>query len=178
MKVIIGTKIGMTQIIGEDGLVTPVTILQAGPATVTQVKTAESDGYNAVQLGYGQGKNLSKSVSGHVKKAGENITPKVLREFRLENAAEAKRLGLCVEMEVWQIIEDAQGNIDNPQHIEKFMDYMYAGAETGSMLSCKTYYHGSAPGGCITNGWKSKNPRYRELYDTCYLFAKEKLEVK
>ena len=90
MKVILGTKIGMTQIIGEDGVVTPVTILEAGPATVTQVKTAEKDGYNAVQLGYGQGKNLSKSVSGHVKKAGENINPKVLKEFRTENEPEAK----------------------------------------------------------------------------------------
>ena len=88
MKVILGTKIGMTQIIGEDGIVTPVTILQAGPVTVTQIKTTETDGYNAVQLGYGQGKNLSKSVSGHVKKAGENINPKVLKEFRTESAPE------------------------------------------------------------------------------------------
>ncbi len=95
-----------------------------------------------------------------------------------ENAAEAKRLGMCVEMEVWKVREDENGNIDNPGNIEKFMDYMYAGAETGSMLSCKMYYHGSAPGGVITNGWKSKNPRYREMYDTCYLFAKEKLESK
>ena len=90
MQVILGTKIGMTQIIGEDGVVTPVTILQAGPATVTQIKTTESDGYNAVQLGYGQGKNLSKSVSGHVKKAGENINPKVIKEFRTESAPELK----------------------------------------------------------------------------------------
>ena len=90
MKVILGTKIGMTQIIGEDGVVTPVTILQAGPVTVTQVKTIETDGYNAVQLGYGQGKNLSKSVSGHTKKAGENISPKVIREFRLDDTPEAK----------------------------------------------------------------------------------------
>ncbi|MBQ2660285.1 50S ribosomal protein L3 [Candidatus Saccharibacteria bacterium] len=90
MQVILGTKIGMTQIIGKDGVVTPVTILQAGPVTVTQIKTVESDGYNAVQLGYGQGKNLSKSVSGHVKKAGENINPKVLKEFRTENAPEVK----------------------------------------------------------------------------------------
>ena len=89
MKVIIGTKIGMTQIIGQDGTVTPVTILQAGPATVTQVKTVETDGYNAVQLGYGQGKNLSKSVSGHVKKAGD-ITPKILKEFRTEETPEYK----------------------------------------------------------------------------------------
>ncbi|MBQ6394225.1 50S ribosomal protein L3 [Candidatus Saccharibacteria bacterium] len=90
MKVIIGTKIGMTQIIGADGIVTPVTILQAGPATVTQVKTIETDGYNAVQLGYGQGKNLSKSVSGHVKKAGENVKPKVLKEFRTKETPELK----------------------------------------------------------------------------------------
>ena len=88
MKVIIGTKIGMTQIIGQDGTVTPVTVLQAGPTTVTQVKTVESDGYNAVQLGYGQGKNLSKSVSGHVKKAG--ITPSVLKEFRMEDTPDCK----------------------------------------------------------------------------------------
>ena len=90
MKVIIGTKIGMTQIIAEDGTVTPVTILQAGPTTVTQVKTVETDGYNAVQLGYGQGKNLSKSVSGHIKKAGEKLSPKVLKEFRTEDTPEYK----------------------------------------------------------------------------------------
>ena len=98
MKVILGTKIGMTQIIGEDGIVTPVTILEAGPATVTQVKTVEKDGYNAVQLGIGQGKNLSKSVSGHVKKAGENINPKVLKEFRTEKEPEVS-LGDTITVE-------------------------------------------------------------------------------
>ncbi|MBQ3309437.1 50S ribosomal protein L3 [Candidatus Saccharibacteria bacterium] len=90
MQVIIGTKIGMTQIIGEDGIVTPVTILQAGPATVTQIKTVETDGYNAVQLGFGQSKNLSKSVSAHVKKAGKDLSPKVLKEFRVEKEPEVK----------------------------------------------------------------------------------------
>ena len=93
MQVILGTKIGMTQIIGADGVVTPVTILQAGPATVTQIKTVETDGYNAVQLGVGQGKNLSKSVSGHVKKAGENINPKILKEFRVAEVPEGTKLG-------------------------------------------------------------------------------------
>ena len=102
MQVILGTKIGMTQIIGEDGVVTPVTILQAGPATVTQIKTVESDGYNAVQLGYGQGKNLSKSVSGHVKKAGENINPKVLKEFRVEATPEMK-LGDEITVEAFNL---------------------------------------------------------------------------
>ena len=90
MKVILGTKIGMTQIISEDGLVTPVTILQAGPATVTQIKTVETDGYNAVQLGYGKGKNLSKSVSVHVKKAGETLSPKILKEFRTDSTTDFK----------------------------------------------------------------------------------------
>lgn len=102
MKVILGTKIGMTQIIGEDGNVTPVTILEAGPATVTQVKTAETDGYNAVQLGYGKGKNLSKSVSGHVKKAGEDLAPKVLREFRVDEAPEVK-LGDKITVESFEL---------------------------------------------------------------------------
>ena len=90
MKVILGTKIGMTQIISEDGLVTPVTILQAGPATVTQIKTVETDGYNAVQLGYGKGKNLSKWVSAHVKKAGETLSPKILKEFRTDSTTDFK----------------------------------------------------------------------------------------
>ena len=99
MQVILGTKVGMTQIIGEDGIVTPVTILQAGPCTVTQIKTVEKDGYNAVQVGYGQGKNLSKSVAGHVKKAGENISPKTLKEFRVDEIPEGMKLGDQITVE-------------------------------------------------------------------------------
>ena len=102
MKVILGTKIGMTQIISEDGLVTPVTILQAGPATVTQIKTVDTDGYNAVQLGYGQGKNLSKSVSAHVKKADETLSPKILKEFRTDSTPELK-LGDTLTVESFEL---------------------------------------------------------------------------
>lgn len=102
MKVILGTKVGMTQIIGKDGVVTPVTIIEAGPATVTQIKTVERDGYNAVQLGFGKGKNLSKSVSGHVKKAGENINPKVLKEFRRDDIADVK-LGDTITVEAFEL---------------------------------------------------------------------------
>ena len=103
MQVILGTKIGMTQIIGEDGVVTPVTILQAGPCAVTQIKTVETDGYNAVQVGYGQGKNLSKSVAGHVKKAGENINPKVLKEFRVDEIPEGLKLGETLTVESFKL---------------------------------------------------------------------------
>ena len=103
MQVILGTKIGMTQIIGEDGVVTPVTILQAGPCAVTQIKTVDTDGYNAVQVGYGQGKNLSKSVTGHVKKAGENINPKVLKEFRVDELPEGMKLGDTLTVESFKL---------------------------------------------------------------------------
>lgn len=103
MQVILGTKIGMTQIIGEDGVVTPVTILQAGPCTVTQIKTTDTDGYNAVQVGFGQGKNLSKSVTGHVKKAGEKASPKVIKEFRIEEIPEGMKLGDAITVESFKI---------------------------------------------------------------------------
>jgi large subunit ribosomal protein L3 len=83
MKALLGTKIGMTQIIGEDGRAVPVTLIQAGPVTVTQVKTVETDGYNAVQVAYGEGKNLSKAVAGHTKPA--EVSPKYIREFRVES---------------------------------------------------------------------------------------------
>lgn len=88
MKTLIGTKIGMTQILSKDGEAIPVTLVKAGPVTVTQVKTVETDGYTAVQLGYGEGKNLSNAVAGHVKKAG--VTPKKLSEVRVDAVDEFK----------------------------------------------------------------------------------------
>lgn len=94
-----------------------------------------------------------------------------------DTAREAKRVGMCVELEVWKIQEDENGNIDNPGNIEKFIDYLEVGAETGYMNTVKMYYHGSQISECISNGWKSKNARYREMYDMCYKFAKCKLEV-
>ena len=88
MKALLGTKIGMTQIISDDGVVTPVTLIKAGPCTVTQVKSVESDGYNAVQVAYGEGKNLSKAVAGHVKSS--KVTPKYIREFRVDDLGDIK----------------------------------------------------------------------------------------
>ena len=88
-KAIIGKKVGMTQIFDESGKVIPVTVVEAGPCVVTQKKTVETDGYAAVQLGYGDiaEKKLSNPEAGHLKKAG--VAPKKhLKEFKLENAAE------------------------------------------------------------------------------------------
>ena len=88
-KAIIGKKVGMTQIFDESGKVIPVTVIEAGPCVVTQKKTTEKDGYNAVQLGYGDVKEskLTKPELGHLKKA-EVALKKHLKEFRVENAAE------------------------------------------------------------------------------------------
>lgn len=86
-KAIIAKKIGMTQIFMEDGTLVPVTVLEAGPCTVTQVKTVDNDGYSAVQLGYGEkkAKHTTQPLQGHFKKAGVDFK-KVVKEFRLENA--------------------------------------------------------------------------------------------
>ena len=88
-KAILATKVGMTQIFNEDGVLTPVTVLQAGPCVVTQVKTAENDGYEAVQVGFvdKREKLVSKPVKGHFDKAGVSYK-RYVREFRLENASE------------------------------------------------------------------------------------------
>ena len=88
-KAIIGKKVGMTQIFDESGKVIPVTVIEAGPCVVTQKKTTEKDGYNAVQLGFEDVKEskLTKPELGHLKKA-EVALKKHLKEFRVEKAAE------------------------------------------------------------------------------------------
>jgi large subunit ribosomal protein L3 len=85
MPALLGTKIGMTQLFVEDGLVERVTVVQAGPCRVTGLRTAERDGYNAVQLGYGDvpERKLTKAERGHVKKSGD-APLRHLREFRDE----------------------------------------------------------------------------------------------
>ena len=86
MKTLLGKKIGMTQIFDENGAVVPVTVIEAGPEVVTQVKTVETDGYNAVQVGYEEQKahRLNKPETGHFEKCG--VTPKKhLAEFRVED---------------------------------------------------------------------------------------------
>ena len=104
-KAILATKVGMTQIFNEDGVLVPVTVLQAGPCVVTQIKTVDNDGYDAVQVGYVDKKEkivnkdaagkkevihrhgVNKALKGHFTKAG--VTSKrYVREFRFENASE------------------------------------------------------------------------------------------
>ena len=86
-KAILATKVGMTQIFNEDGVLTPVTVLQAGPCVVTQVKTVENDGYSAVQVGFAdkREKLVNKPLKGHFDKAGVSYK-RYIREFKLEDA--------------------------------------------------------------------------------------------
>ena len=88
-KAILATKVGMTQIFNDDGVLTPVTVLQAGSCVVTQVKTVENDGYAAVQVGFGEKREklVNKPLQGHFKKAGVG-NKRYLKEFKFENAEE------------------------------------------------------------------------------------------
>lgn len=101
MKALLGTKVGMTQILGEDGAVIPVTLVQAGPCTVTQVKSVDKDGYNSVQIGFGSGKNLSNAVAGHTKAA--KVTPKYIREVRVDELEDGLSVGSVIDVTAFEI---------------------------------------------------------------------------
>jgi large subunit ribosomal protein L3 len=95
IKGILGKKLGMTQVFASTGEVVPVTVVEAGPCVVTQVKTKENDGYEAVQLGFAEAKKLSKPEKGHLEQQARAEQVKLpmfrnLREFRVEKAAEHK----------------------------------------------------------------------------------------
>lgn len=112
------TKVGMTQIFGEDGVLIPVTVLQAGPCAVTQIKTVENDGYSAVQVGFvdkkerivnkdASGKSevihrhgVNKALAGHFKKAGVSAK-RYIRELKLENAADYT-LGAEIKADIFE----------------------------------------------------------------------------
>lgn len=105
MKGIIGRKIGMTQIFDEDGSVIPVTLIEAGPCYVTQKKTTDTDGYNAIQLGFEEvsERRLNKPKVGHLKKA--NVPPvRYLREFRVDNPDEYED-GQKVDVSIFEVGE-------------------------------------------------------------------------
>ena len=100
-KAILATKVGMTQIFNEDGVLTPVTVLQAGPCVVTQIKTVENDGYSAVQVGFAdkREKLVNKPLKGHFDKAGVSYK-RYIREFKLEDA-ESYALGQEIKADIF-----------------------------------------------------------------------------
>lgn len=100
MKCLLGTKEEMSQIFTEEGAVQPVTVLQVGPATVTQVKTKEKDGYEAVQVGFGERKEkaINKAEKGHMKDLGNF---RILKEFRVEGSG--KSVGDTIDISAFEV---------------------------------------------------------------------------
>ncbi|MCG6946503.1 MAG: 50S ribosomal protein L3 [Deltaproteobacteria bacterium] len=108
VNALIGKKLGMSQLFSPDGEVTPVTVIQAGPCTVTQIKSVDSDGYNAVQLGFGERKpeRTQKPLLGHFKKSGKGPFA-VVREVRVDDVGEFE-LGQEVSADIFQVGELVQ----------------------------------------------------------------------
>jgi large subunit ribosomal protein L3 len=103
MKALITRKVGMTSTIAEDGTMQAITLLSASPCVITQVKTDETDGYTAVQIGFEEGKkqNTNKAQEGHFKNAG--TLPKIIREFRVEEITEDLKVGESINPEVFSV---------------------------------------------------------------------------
>lgn len=115
MKALLGRKLGMTQLFDENGNVSRVTLVKAGPCTVTQVKTGELDGYQAIQIGFGEAKKPAKPQVGHASVDGK--TPKILREIRMDDTVadveqvegeSALKVGDKLDVSVFEVGEKIQ----------------------------------------------------------------------
>ena len=163
-KAILATKVGMTQIFNEDGVLVPVTVLQAGPCVVTQVKTVENDGYSAVQVGFVDKKDkiinkdasgkkeivhahgVNKAMQGHFKKAG-TTSKRYVREFKFENAEEYA-LGAEIKADIF-----AAGDKIDASAISKGKGFQGAikrhGQSRGPMAHGSKYHrHAGSNGAC------------------------------
>jgi large subunit ribosomal protein L3 len=133
MNGFLGKKIGMTQIFDDAGNMVPVTVIEASPCVVTQRKTVEKDGYNAVQLGYGKAKKINKPLKGHLKET--NV--RSLREFKVENP-EGYELGQEIKIDLF-----------NPGDIVSISGVSIGKGFAGTV---KRHHHGRGP---MTHGSKS-----------------------
>jgi len=133
MNGILGKKMGMTQVFDEAGNLVPVTVIEAGPCLVTQLKTEENDGYNAVQVGLGRARKLNRPLKGHLKE----LNAKCLREFRVEKPEDYK-IGGEIRVEIFKPGETVQ----------------VSGISVGKGFAgtVKRFHHGRGP---MTHGSKS-----------------------
>lgn len=106
MKALITRKVGMTSTISDDGTMSAVTLLSASPNVITQVKTADKDGYTAVQLGFEELKKMGKAQTGHFKSA--KVMPKVIREIRVPEITEDLKVGEKLTPEVFSVGDKIQ----------------------------------------------------------------------
>jgi large subunit ribosomal protein L3 len=158
-KGILGVKLGMTQVFDDEHRVVPVTVVQAGPCTVTQVKTPETDGYTAVQLAYGSKKHVTKPAAGHLAKAGID-TAKVLVEVRLADGAELPEVGATVTVDDFAAGEaiDVTGTSKGKGYAGVMKRHNFRGLGDGHGVKKKNRHPG-AVGACATPGRTFKGMR-------------------
>lgn len=151
-KGILGTKIGMTQVFDEENRVVPVTVVQAEPNTVTQVKTRDSDGYTAVQLAYGSRKHVTKPVAGHLAKAGV-ASARVIAELRLTDDADLPELGSAVTVSTFAKgdVVDVTGTSKGKGYAGVMKRHNFRGMGDGHGVKKKNRHPGSV-GACATPG--------------------------
>ena len=109
MKALITRKVGMASIVSDKGFVLPITLLSASPNVVTQIKTTENEGYNALQFGFETSKKIGKSQAGHLKKSG--ASPKIIKEFRTDEIKDDIKNGDLLQADVFSVgdLVDAVG---------------------------------------------------------------------
>jgi large subunit ribosomal protein L3 len=158
-KGILGTKLGMTQVFDEDNRVVPVTVVQAEPNTVTQVKTVATDGYTAVQLAYGSRKRTTKPAAGHLAKAGVD-SARVLAELRLADGDELPELGSTVTVETFAKgdVIDVTGTSKGKGYAGVMKRHNFRGMGDGHGVKKKNRHPGSV-GNASTPGRTFKGQR-------------------
>ena len=152
---IIGKKLGMTQLFDEDGTVTPVTVIKAGPCIVVQKKTVNTDGYNAVQLGLVEEKpprRVNKPTEGHFKRAGVPPT-RVLREVRVEPSDEATSVGDKILVDMFN--ENDLVDVIGKSKGRGFAGFMKRHGFHGGRASHGSMFH-RAPGGIGASAYPSR----------------------
>lgn len=155
MRGIIGKKIGMTRVFDDDGTANPATVIEAGPCFVTQIKTAETDGYNAVQVGFEEKKEKAsnKPEMGHVAKA--NLKPfRLLKEFRDFESDDTLELGSQINVDIFQ-----EGEIVNVTGVSKGRGFAGVVKRHGFHGGPKTHGQSDrlrAPGSIGQSSWPSR----------------------
>jgi large subunit ribosomal protein L3 len=158
-KGILGTKLGMTQVFDDENRIVPVTVVQAGPCTVAQVKTVDSDGYSAVQLAFGTRKRVSKPIKGHLAKSGVE-SAKVLAELRFATDEDLPELGSVIAADAFAAGDpiDVVGTSKGKGYAGVMKRHNFSGMGDGHGVKRKNRHPG-AVGACATPGRTFKGQR-------------------
>jgi large subunit ribosomal protein L3 len=158
-KGILGTKLGMTQVFDDENRVVPVTVVQAGPCTVAQVKTVDTDGYSAVQLAFGTRRKVTKPMQGHLAKAGVE-SARVLAELRFDGDDELPELGSVISADTFAAGDpiDVVGTSKGKGYAGVMKRHNFSGMGDGHGVKRKNRHPG-AVGACATPGRTFKGQR-------------------